>query len=139
MSRPLDGIRILDFTHVLAGPFATRILGDMGADVVKVNSIDRATGVNLATHPYFLQFNRNKRSLALDMAQEASRALSRKLCDEADIVINNFSVGVLKRWGIDFDTVAETNAGVIYAEMSGMGDTGPWSKFVTYAPTIHAL
>ena len=139
MSRPLDGIRILDFTHVLAGPFATRILGDMGADVVKINSIDRATGVNLATHPYFLQFNRNKRSLALDMAQEASRALSRKLCDEADIVINNFSVGVLKRWGIDFDTVAETNAGVIYAEMSGMGDTGPWSKFVTYAPTIHAL
>jgi crotonobetainyl-CoA:carnitine CoA-transferase CaiB-like acyl-CoA transferase len=139
MSRPLDGIRILDFSHVLAGPFATRILGDMGADVVKVNSVDRATGVNLPTHPYFLQFNRSKRSLALDMSQDESRELSRKLCDEADIVINNFSVGVLQRWGIDFDTVRESNKGVIYAEMSGMGDGGPWSKFVTYAPTIHAL
>ena len=139
MTRPLDGIRILDFSHVLAGPFATRILGDMGADVVKVNSVDRATGVNLPTHPYFLQYNRSKRSLALDMSQEESRILSRKLCDEADVVINNFSVGVLKRWGINFESVSETNGGVIYAEMSGMGDTGPWSKFVTYAPTIHAL
>ena len=139
MTRPLEGFRILDFSHVLAGPFATRILGDMGADVVKINSEDRATGVNLPTHPYFLQFNRSKRSLALDMSRQESKEISRKLCDEADLVINNFSVGVLKRWGIDFETVRETNPGVIYAEMSGMGDTGPWSKFVTYAPTIHAL
>jgi crotonobetainyl-CoA:carnitine CoA-transferase CaiB-like acyl-CoA transferase len=139
MTRPLEGIRVLDFSHVLAGPFATRILGDMGADVVKVNSEARATGVNLPTHPYFLLFNRSKRSLALDIGNEEGRAVARKLCDEADVVINNFSVGVLKRWGIDFETVRESNPGVIYTEMSGMGDGGPWSKFVTYAPTIHAL
>jgi crotonobetainyl-CoA:carnitine CoA-transferase CaiB-like acyl-CoA transferase len=95
MTRPLEGIRILDFSHVLAGPFATRILGDMGADVVKINSAARATGVNLPTHPYYLLFYRSQRSLALDMSNEEGRTIARKLCDESDIVMNNFSGGVL--------------------------------------------
>jgi crotonobetainyl-CoA:carnitine CoA-transferase CaiB-like acyl-CoA transferase len=139
MSRPLEGLRILDFTHVLAGPYATRILADMGADVVKVNSRERALAGNGPEAPYYVMWNRNKRALALDMRNPEGRALCRRLCDEADVVIENFAVGVLDRWGIDYATVRATNPGVIYVQMSGMGHGGPWSGFVTYAPTIHAI
>jgi len=137
--RPLAGLRILDFTHVLAGPFATRVLGDMGADVVKVNSADRAIGANTPEHPYYLMWNRNKRALALNMKDAEDRETCRALCDQADVVIDNFSVGVLGRWGVGYEDVSKRNPGVIYVQMSGMGDGGPWSKFVTFAPTIHAL
>ena len=137
--RPMDGLKVLDFTHVLAGPFATRILGDMGADVVKINSLSRAVAANDPTHPYYLMWNRNKRALALDMSNPEARPLCRQLCDQADIVIDNFSVGVLDRWGVGYEAVSETNPGVIYVQMSGMGEGGPWSDYVTYAPTIHAL
>ncbi len=136
--RPLEGIRILDFTHVLAGPFATRILADMGADVVKVNSAARM-GMNGAAGPYYPTWNRNKRALALDMSHEEARAIGKRLALEADVVIDNFSVGVLDRWGMGFEDVSSKNSGVIYLQMSGMGEGGPWSNFVTFAPTIHAL
>jgi crotonobetainyl-CoA:carnitine CoA-transferase CaiB-like acyl-CoA transferase len=84
-------------------------------------------------------WNRNKRALALDMRNPEGRAVCRQLCDQADVVIENFAVGVLDRWGIDYGTVAATNPGVIYVQMSGMGHGGPWSGYVTYAPTIHAI
>lgn len=137
--KPLAGLKVLDFTHVLAGPFATRMLADMGADVIKINSAERAVTTQDPHHPYYLMWNRNKRALALKMSDPAAKELARRLADEADIVIDNFSVGVLDRWGIGYDDVSQTNPGVIYAQMSGMGDGGPWSKYVTYAPTIHAL
>lgn len=136
--RPLEGLRVLDFTHVLAGPFATRVLGDMGADVVKVNTASREAANGPGT-PYYLMWNRNKRALALDMAKEASRPVCRRLCEAADVVIDNFSPGVLERWGVGFEAVSAANPGVIYVQMSGMGSNGPWAHFVTYAPTIHAL
>jgi len=139
MTRPLEGLRVLDFTHVLAGPFATRILADMGADVVKVNSQERAPPGQGPDSPYYVMWNRNKRALALDMRSEGARAICRQLCDQADVVIENFAVGVLNRWGLGYERVRETNPGVIYVQMSGMGGDGPWSKFVTFAPTIHAL
>ena len=139
MSRPLEGLKVVDFTHVLAGPFATRILADMGADVVKINSESRAVTTNNPDHPYYIMWNRNKRALALDLANDDAKGLCRQLCDQADIVIDNFSVGVLDRWGIGYCEVSQSNPGVIYVQMSGMGEGGPWSKFVTYAPTIHAL
>lgn len=136
--RPLTGLRILDFTHVLAGPFATRILADLGADVVKVNSALR-TGPNAPDGPYYVMWNRNKRALALHMTQDESRAICKRLCETADVVIDNFSVGVLDRWGVGYDSVRAANPKVLYVQMSGMGEGGPWSSFVTYAPTIHAL
>ncbi len=136
--KPLAGVRILDFTHVLAGPFATRILADLGADVVKVNSATRA-GPNAPDGIYYAMWNRNKRALALDMSQPEGRAVCKRLCTKADVVIDNFSVGVLERWGVGYADVSPTNSGAIYVQMSGMGDGGPWAKFVTYAPTIHAL
>ena len=136
--RPLDGLKVLDFTHVLAGPFATRILGDLGADVVKVATADRPGG-NAPGSPYYLMWNRNKRALALDVSTDAGREVCRRLCETADVVIDNFSAGVLDRWGVGHDAVQAANPGVIYVQMSGMGSDGPWRRFVTYAPTIHAL
>jgi len=137
--RPLDGLRVLDFTHVLAGPFATRTLADMGADVVKVNSQERAIATNDPTHPYYLMWNRSKRALSLNMSNPDARPIARALAEQADVVIDNFSVGVLDRWGIGYDTISKVNEGVVYIQMSGMGEGGPWSKYVTYAPTIHAI
>ncbi len=137
MTRPLEGLRVLDFTHVLAGPFATRVLGDLGADVVKVNSLARGPAAGAGA--YYIMWNRNKRSLALDMSKPEAIEICHRLCERTDIVIDNFSVGVLDRWGVGYDAVKEANPGVIYLHMSGMGEGGPWSKFVTYAPTIHAL
>jgi crotonobetainyl-CoA:carnitine CoA-transferase CaiB-like acyl-CoA transferase len=138
-NRPLAGLRILDFTHVLAGPFATRILADMGADVVKINSSQRAVGTQDPAHPYYLMWNRNKRALALNLATDEGKQVAHALCQQADVVIDNFSAGVLDRWGVGYQAIHELNKRAIYVQMSGMGDGGPWSKFVTYAPTIHAL
>ncbi|HUP09487.1 MAG TPA: CoA transferase [Caldimonas sp.] len=138
-ARPLEGLRVLDFTHVLAGTFVTRILGDMGADIVKVNSADRAVGANDVSSPFYVMWNRNKRALALDMKHPQARALCERLIDQADVVIDNFAVGVLDRWGVGYEPARKRNPRVIYVQMSGMGERGPWSGFVTYAPTIHAL
>ncbi|MXX49395.1 MAG: CoA transferase [Chloroflexi bacterium] len=136
---PLEGIRILDFTHVLAGPFATRVLGDMGADVVKIMSSTRAGLAGGVDHPYHALWNRNKRVFQLDLSRQEARDIARALALQADVVIDNFSVGVLDRWGIGYDAVSPDNPGVVYIGMSGMGTSGPWSKYVTYAPTVHAL
>ena len=121
--RPLTGVRILDFTHVLAGPFATRVLADLGADVVKVVSATRM-GANAPDGAYYVTWNRNKRALALDMSHEESRATCKRLAEAADVVIDNFSVGVLDRWGVGYDTVSPANPGAIYVQMSGMGTDG---------------
>jgi len=136
---PLEGIRILDFTHVLAGPFATRVLGDMGADVVKIMSETRVSLAGGPDSPYHALWNRNKRVLQLDLARDEAREIARDLARQADVVIDNFSVGVLDRWGIGYEAVSPDNPGVVYIGMSGMGTTGPWSNYVTYAPTVHAL
>ena len=105
MTGPLDGIKVLDFTHVLAGPFSTRIMGDLGADVVKIMSEARHGPDGGTGSPYHVMWNRNKRILQLDMTQSEGKKLARELCSQADIVIDNFSVGVLDRWGIGYDTI----------------------------------
>ena len=135
----LDGIRVLDFTHVLAGPFCTRILADMGADVVKIMSDTRPGLAGGVDSPYHTMWNRTKRVLQLNLVREDARAIGRRLALKADVVIDNFSVGVLDRWGLGYDDVAPDNPGAIYVGMSGMGITGPWANYVTYAPTVHAL
>ena len=136
---PLAGIRILDFTHVLAGPFGTRVLGDLGADIIKVGTAARGAGANTPEHPYYMCWNRNKRSVSINMASAEGRAFARKLAGECDVIIENFSAGVLKRWGLDREGLADINPGVSVVSMGGMGQTGPWKDFVTFAPTIHAL
>jgi len=136
---PLAGVRILDFTHVLAGPFGTRVLGDLGADVIKVGTGVRSAGANNPLHPYYVSWNRNKRSIQLDMSTERGRSLARSLAQHSDAVIENFSAGVIARWGLDRKSLHATNPGVSVVSMGGMGQTGPWRNFVTFAPTIHAL
>ncbi len=138
-NRPLEGVRILDFTHVLAGPFGTRVLGDLGADVIKVGTAARGGGSNSTAHPYYMSWNRNKRSITLNMATPEGREVARGLASRCDVVIENFSAGVLKRWGLDRESMAAANPGLSVIAMGGMGQTGPWKDFVTFAPTIHAL
>jgi crotonobetainyl-CoA:carnitine CoA-transferase CaiB-like acyl-CoA transferase len=138
-TQPLTGIRILDFTHVLAGPFGTRVLADLGADVIKVGSTARGGGANSAAHPYYVMWNRNKRSISLNMATESGREIARQLAIKSDVVIDNFSAGVLKRWGLDHAALSQGNPRITCISMAGMGNDGPWQDFVTFAPTIHAV
>ena len=137
--KPLEGLRVLDLSHVLAGPMCTRLLGDLGADVVKVQTQERATTVNDPTHPYFYTWNRSKRAVTLNMKHEKAPDVIRKLVSVSDVLIENFSAGVLERWGISYEDAKSWNPRLVYVTMSGCGHSGPWSSLVTYAPTIHAL
>ena len=138
-SRPLEGVRVLDFTHVLAGPFGTRVLGDLGADVIKVGTALRSGGANNPEHPYYTSWNRNKRSVTINMSSQEGCSVARRLAAKSDIIIENFSAGVLARWSLDRQGLAEVNPGVSVISLGGMGQDGPWKDFVTFAPTIHAL
>ena len=139
LPKPLDGVRVLDLSHVLAGPFCTRMLGDLGADVIKVQTEERAVIVNDPNHPYFYVWNRSKRAVSLNMKHDRALDVVRRLIEASDVVIENFSAGVLKRWGFTYEAASEWNPNIIYLTMSGCGHEGPWSNLVTYAPTIHAL
>jgi crotonobetainyl-CoA:carnitine CoA-transferase CaiB-like acyl-CoA transferase len=138
-ARPLAGVRVMDFTHVLAGPFGTRVLADLGADVIKVMTGSRSGGANGPGHPYYTCWNRNKRSILLDMRSEEGLEVARALAAKSDIIIDNFSAGVLARWGLDRAGLHATNPRISVITMGGMGQDGPWKDMVTYAPTIHAL
>ena len=137
--KPLAGVRVLDFTWVLAGPYCTRVLADLGAEVIKIQTESRARAVNDNAHPYFVLWNRGKRSVTLNMKHPQAVATFRRLVEKSDVIVDNFSAGVLERWGIGHDAASQWNAGIISMSMSGAGENGPWKDFVTYAPTIHAL
>ena len=137
--KPLAGVRVLDFSWVLAGPYATRILADLGADVIKVQTEQRSQGANSNGNPYFVMWNRGKRSINLDMKHPQALDVFRRLVERADVVIENFSAGVLDRWGIGYEAANTWNDQIIYLSMAGAGQDGPWRDFVTFAPTIHAL
>ena len=141
--RPLDGIRVLDFTRVLSGPHATRMLCDLGADVIKVEppegDITRMTNprVNgLAT--YFVQQNAGKRNISLDIRKPEAVDLLLRLASQCDVVIENFRPGVMDRMGLGYDAVAARNPRIIYASINGYGSTGPWSSRRAYAPVVGA-
>ena len=124
---------------MLAGPFATRIMGDLGADILKFQTAERATLVNSPNFPFFYVWNRSKRLLSLDMKRSEALAIIRKVVEQSDVLMENFSAGVLARWGLDYEAVREWNPELVYVTMSGPGHDGPWSNVITYAPTIHAL
>jgi crotonobetainyl-CoA:carnitine CoA-transferase CaiB-like acyl-CoA transferase len=141
--RPLDGIRVLDFTRVLSGPHATRMLCDLGADVIKVEppdgDITRVTNprVNgLAT--YFVQQNVGKRNISVDTDKPGAAELLLRLADHCDVLIENFRPGVMDRLGLDYDTVAARNERIVYASINGYGSTGPWATRRAYAPVVGA-
>src|SRR5579862_1834314 len=125
---PLKGLLIADFSRVLAGPYCTMLLGDLGATVIKVESPagdDTRTWMpperdGVAT--YYLAINRNKRSIVLDFKDPTDLQLAHELASRADIFIENFKPGGLKRFGLDYDTVQQSNTGIIYTSISGFGE-----------------
>jgi crotonobetainyl-CoA:carnitine CoA-transferase CaiB-like acyl-CoA transferase len=127
---PLAGLLVADFSRILAGPYATMLLADLGAEVVKVEGPggdDTRTWqppVRDGVSTYYLGVNRNKRSIALDLKDADDAAAARELARRADVVIENFKPGGLARFGLDYDTVATTNPGIVYASISGFG-SGP--------------
>jgi crotonobetainyl-CoA:carnitine CoA-transferase CaiB-like acyl-CoA transferase len=128
---PLSGLLVADFSRVLAGPYCTMLLADLGADVIKVESPsgdDTRTWMPPVTEDgtstYFLAINRNKRSVALDLKDEGDRALARELARRADVFVQNFKPGGLTRFGLDYDAVSALNPSVIYASISGFGSGG---------------
>ncbi|WP_109474080.1 CaiB/BaiF CoA transferase family protein [Ornithinimicrobium cavernae] len=142
---PLAGIRVLDLTRVLSGPFATMILADLGADVVKIEDPARGDDTRHWGPPfvetesaYFMSVNRNKRSLALDLKSDRGREIARALAAEVDVVVENFRPGVAARLGLGYEAVRELNPGVIYASISGYGQDSSESDKPGYDPIMQA-
>lgn len=135
----LNGLRILDFTRVLAGPYATRLLADFGAEVIKVQSKKTARGAESNTTGYFNTWNRNKRSITLDMDHPEAKEIVLKLAAISDVVIENFAPRVMSNWGLDYERLKEVRPDLIMVRMSAMGQTGPWKDFVAFGPTLQAL
>lgn len=133
---PLTGIRVLDISQVMAGPFCCMLLGDMGADVIKIeppktgDSTRHSMGFRLKGEdsPGFLALNRNKRSIALNLKDDADREVLYALVKSADVLVENARPGVAARLGIDYDTLAKINPRLVYASISGFGQTGPWAQ-----------
>jgi crotonobetainyl-CoA:carnitine CoA-transferase CaiB-like acyl-CoA transferase len=142
----LSGIVVADFTRVLAGPLATMVFGDLGADVIKVERPDggddtRAWGPPYAADgasTYFHAVNRNKRSLALDLATPAGRANARALTTRADVLVENFRPGTMARFGLGYDDLAAANPGLVYCSLSGFG-SGPGAALPGYDPVVQAV
>ncbi len=145
MAGPLDGIRIVDFTTMIAGPYATMILADQGADVIKIEAPIRSDHVRRAGYGQrnfsaaFLNNNRNKRSISVDVKADAGRELMLKLTQHADVFVQNFRPGVMARLGIDEPQLRTVNPGLIYVSMSGWGESGPYAHKPVYDPIIQAL
>lgn len=135
----LSGLRVLDLTRVLAGPYGTRILADFGAEVIKIQSKKTASGAEENTSRYFTAWNRNKRSITLNLDSPKARELFVRLVSLSDVVIENFSPRVMTNWGFHYEKLREVKADLVMVSMSGMGQTGPWKDCRAFGPTIQAL
>ncbi|MEJ2088130.1 MAG: CoA transferase, partial [Gammaproteobacteria bacterium] len=141
---PLAGVRIIDFTAIYSGPIATAILGDQGADVIKIEPAEgdlmrrgmpQRNGIGAA----FAMMNRNKRSLVIDPRKDAGLEILRRLIDEADVVVENFRPGVMDRLGLGYDTLSKSNPRLIFASINGVGATGPYANRRVYDAVIQAV
>jgi crotonobetainyl-CoA:carnitine CoA-transferase CaiB-like acyl-CoA transferase len=149
----LSGLRVLDLSRVLAGPWASQLLADLGADVVKVERpragddtrawgppwLSDAEGEPTSESAYYLSANRNKRSVTIDMAQAEGQALIRQLASQADIVLENFKVGGLVRYGLDYASLCAINPRLIYCSITGFGQTGPYAARAGYDFLIQGM
>jgi crotonobetainyl-CoA:carnitine CoA-transferase CaiB-like acyl-CoA transferase len=141
----LSDVLVLDFSRVLAGPYCTMLLGDMGATVLKVEDPWSGDGTRGwgppfvgAESAYFLSVNRNKRSLTLDLSSETGQNLARGLAARADVVVENFRRGTMARFGLDYPHLSASNPGLVYASITGYGQTGPYADLPGYDFTIQA-
>ncbi len=138
-SNILQGIRVLDFTRVLAGPYTTRLLADFGAEVIKVQSKKISTGSDSDESGYFNTWNRNKKSITLDLTFAEARQIALELVKISDVVIENFTPRVMSNFGLDFQTLKGVKPDLIMLSMSGMGQKGPWKDYAAFGPTVQAL
>jgi len=135
----LEGLRVIDLTRMISGPYATRILADFGAEVIKIQSEKTAHGAEQNSTPSFSVWNRNKRSITLDLSLPEAREAFLKLVAGSDIVVENFSPRVMENWGLHYKHLREVKPDLVMVSISAMGHTGPWRDFVGFAPTFHAL
>ncbi len=132
---PLSGVRVLDVSQVMAGPYCCMLLADLGADVIKIeppgtgDQTRGAMGFKMkgSDSMGFLNMNRNKRSLTLNLKSEAGKKVFFELVKTADILVENYRPGVMKKLGIDYPNLKDINPGLVYASISGFGQTGPWA------------
>jgi crotonobetainyl-CoA:carnitine CoA-transferase CaiB-like acyl-CoA transferase len=144
-SGPLSGLRVVDFSRILSGPYASMVLADLGADVVKIESIDH--GDETRRFPpfqgelshYYIALNRNKRSIALDLKAPEGQAIARELAARSDILLENFRPGVMDRLGLSYDALREANQGLIYSSITGFGADGPLSDMPAFDIVAQAL
>ena len=143
LRKSFDGLRVLDFSTTIAGPHCTRMLADMGAEVIKIESDE---GETMRTRPpvrngcssAFGQLNVGKKSLVLDLKSPAAIEIVHRLVSNADILVENFRPGVMRRLKLDYGSLRELNPKLIYCSISGYGQTGPSAELLAYAPVIHA-
>ena len=143
MTGPLDGLRVVDFSRVLAGPHCGKHLLDLGAEVIKVEpprgDLSRlAFPRQGAVSGYYAQQNAGKRNISLDLNLAGAREVALRLCDTADVIVENFRPGALASFGLDHASVSARNPGVVYVSVSGYGQQGPWRGRMAYAPTVQA-
>jgi formyl-CoA transferase len=143
---PLEGIRVVDLTRVMTGPYCTMMLGDMGADVIKVERPGKGDDTRAWGPPfqdgestYFLSVNRNKRSIALDLKHEAGCEVLWRLIENADVLVENFSPGTIGRLGFGYDAVRARNERIVFASISGFGQTGPSAGRTAYDLIVQGM
>jgi CoA:oxalate CoA-transferase len=142
---PLEGLKVLDLTRVLAGPYCTMLLGDLGADIIKVEM--PGTGDDSrhfgpyqnGESAYFMSLNRNKRSMTLNLKNEQGKSLLKELVKQVDVIIENFRPGTMEKLGLGYDTLKTINPKLIYAASSGFGHSGPYSKKPAYDGVVQAM
>lgn len=142
-SGPLDSVRVLDFTNMLSGPYCTRLLADLGAEVIKIeppsgdhNRTRRP--VRSGYSSFFGHLNCGKKSVVLDLKSGSGREAAIGLANKADVIVENWRPGVAARLGVGYESVAKTNPAVVYCSISGFGQTGPIAQRPAYAPIVHA-
>ncbi|MFC0612455.1 CaiB/BaiF CoA transferase family protein [Scopulibacillus daqui] len=146
MHGPLSGVRVVDLTRVLAGPYCTMILGDMGAEVIKIeapggNDDTRGWGPPYVKgeSAYYLCTNRNKKAMTLNLKSEKGKDILKKIIKQSDILIHNFKTGTMEKWGLDYESLKYDHPELIYCHISGFGETGPLRHLAGYDFAIQAM
>jgi len=142
-TQPLSGIRVLDFTSMIAGPYCSRLLADCGAEVLKLEQLGgdhmrNGKPMRDGHSTYFGHLNCGKKSLAVDLKSTEGRAIAVALASTSDVILENYRPGVMKRLGLDYGSLAANHPGLIYCAISGFGQAGPRSSQPAYAPVVHA-
>jgi len=135
----LHNIRILDFTWVLAGPYATRLLADFGAEVIKVQPLLSTEADDAFSQGYYNTWNRNKLGITLNLNKPQGVSLAKRLAGMCDVVVENFAPRVMANWGLDYDNLRKVKPDIIMLSMSVMGQTGPWRDYTGFGPTVQAF